>query len=108
MIVVILSLLLIASITGNVLITRRALKINNTAYAGGLAVETCLDTINTAHIVVGKILDMPLAANDARVLQIHNELKRVHASLMTVAIRLAQSWNTEEEEKVPTSDTDQE
>jgi len=106
--IVILSLLLAASLTGNVLVTRRALKIDSTLLAGGAAVEQCLDSINISYQVVGKIVQMPLASNDAKVIQIHRELQRVHANLLAVATKLAQSWNPEEEKKAPASDADEE
>ncbi len=105
--IVILSVLLAASLAGNVYITQRALKINNTAHIGALAVEECLDSINLSYGIVGKILQLPLASNDSKVIQIHKELKRVHGNLLVVANKLAQSWNNVEEEKAPASDTDQ-
>ena len=107
-IIIILSVLLAISLAGNVYITRLALKINNTAHVGVLAVEECLDSINLSYGIVGKILQLPLASNDSKVIQIHKELKRVHGNLLVVANKLAQSWNNTEEGKVSVSDTNQE
>ena len=106
--IVTLIILLGLSITWNVIITRQALAIDRTLLAGGAAVEECLDVINVSYEVVGKIVQLPLATNDSKVIQIHKELKRVHSSLLAVATRLEKSWNNEEEKKVPDSDTDQE
>lgn len=101
------SILLAVSLAGNVLITYRALKFSNTAYIGGLAVEEALDSINRSYGIIGKILELPLATNDPKVIQIHKEFKRIHNHLLIVASRLAKSWNNEEEEKVLASDSDQ-
>ncbi len=106
-IVVILSILLVASLVGNALVTLRALKISNTMYVGGLAVEEALDSINRSYEIIGKILELPLATNDPKVIQIHKEFKRVHNHLLIVASRLEKSWNNEYEEKVPANDHDQ-
>jgi len=106
--VVILSALLITSLAWSVIVTRRALAIDRTLLAGAEAVEDCLDAINVSYGVVGKIVQLPLATNDPKVIQIHRELKRVHGNLLAVATRLEKSWNNEEEEKVPPVEPDQE
>ena len=106
--IVILSILLAASLAGNVIVTKRALKIDETLVNGGAAIEQCLDSINISYQVVGKIVQMPLASNDPKVIQIHKELQRVHANLLAVATKLAKSWNNEEEQKAPASDTEEE
>lgn len=105
--VIILSLLLALSLTGNVLITRQALKINRTLHAGGQAVEQYLDLLDVSYGIVGRILQMPLASNDNKVIQIHKELKRVHANLLVVAARLAHAWNHDENNGATGSETEE-
>ncbi len=98
-IICILSVLLTASLVGNILVLRKALTINDKLIAGGEIIEECLDTIDSSYKNVGRILQLPLASNDSKVVQIHKELKRVHDNLLSVANRLVSTWNPEEAQK---------
>jgi len=102
--VIILSVLLVASLTYSVLVTQRALKIDRVLTTGASTVEEFLDLLNTSYGIVGNILQMSLASNDNQIIQIHKELKRIHANLLVVAARLTSAWNHEEEKKAPVSD----
>lgn len=105
---IVLVLLLFASLFGLVVVTRRALLLQRVLDAVADATENCLDSIDVSYGLVGKILQLPLAANDVKVIQIHKELKRVHANLLAVAAKLAKSWGNEEEKKALSSDNTQE
>ncbi len=57
------------------------------------ALENTLDVIDVAYRNVGKILQLPLASNDVKVMRIHSELKEVHETLLRVANQLVSSWD---------------
>ncbi len=97
--IVVLSVLLALSLAWNVVITKRAIALDNTLAVGGESLEGCLDEINKAYGAVGVIIQSPLASNDPQIVRIHKELKRVHDTLLVVADRLVSSWNKPEEQE---------
>jgi len=101
---VVLGVLLVLSVSWNVIATKRALALDSALTDGAESVEECLDKINEVYGNVNKILQSPLASNDPKVIQIHKELKRVHDSLLVVANRLVSSWNDDEDEQDDESD----
>jgi hypothetical protein len=102
---IVLVLVLLPSIVWNVVITGRAIKMDDALQRGGEGLENCLDEINKAYGTVGKILQSPLASNDPQIVRIHKELKRVHDGLLVIANRLVSSWNNETDEEDDEEDT---
>lgn len=91
---------MICSLSVNVFVINRAIKFARLILTQEQAIEESLDGINDAYANVGKILQLPLATNDPKVIQIHRELKRTHDYILYVANRLTDGWSN------PTKDND--
>ncbi len=91
--------LLILSLALNALLIDRWVKLGRVVLKQEEDIEECLDGLNDVYGNVGKILQLPLATNDPKVMQIHRELKRAHDYVLVVASRLTSGWSEQETEK---------
>lgn len=99
------SFLLVASLAVNVVVIERFVKLAKLILRQEEAVEQCLDGLDEVYLGVGKILQLPLATNDPKVVEIHQQLKRAHGCVLRVANRLTSGW-TDDDEKGPSESDD--
>lgn len=92
--IVVLIVALVASFAANAVLLHRFYLLGVTVLDTEDAVERCLDEVDSAYQAVGRIVSLPLATNDPKVLQIHGELKRVHVALLRMANRLTSGWSS--------------
>ena len=97
-VVYVISTLFVISLIVNVAFIDRWIKLARLVLKQEENIEECLDKLNSVYENVGKILQLPLATNDPKVVQIHRELKQAHDCVLIVANRLTFGWSETEVE----------
>lgn len=95
--IVLLSLLLITSLVGNVLLAIRALALQDQLDTVAAQVEESLDVMNGSYGAIASIAATPVASDDPLVRQLVSETKRALDSILVIANKLTVSFDEVEE-----------
>lgn len=95
-IIVLLSVLLVASIAIGVWATSR---LTNLVYDLEEQVEESLDIIDTSYREIGRVLDTPVFYDDPVVKQTLTSIKKAHSGLLLIANKISEFSGSKKEEE---------